>query len=65
MAEETVKFLAYEPTLKPLSGAQGGGFVVTFQVPESEWDKIKNINDPVNKLVEFTVELKGEKISAA
>lgn len=56
------KFYCYEPQVKPLSSAQGGGFVVTLQVPENQWDSLKELNHPANKQLEFVVILKGKKI---
>jgi hypothetical protein len=57
------KFLGYQPSLHPLPESRGGGFVVKFEVPETEWPRLQDLNDPSLKDMEFTVILKGKKIT--
>jgi hypothetical protein len=54
-------FLAYHPQLKPQGGFQGGGFQLTLDIPETEWQQIKELNDPQLNSYEFVVKLKGTK----
>jgi len=56
------KFLAFTPQMKVLSGAQGGGFQIILDVPESEWEKVADINHPGNKRLEFTATLEGRVV---
>ena len=39
-------FHAYSPSVKPLGATQGGGFRVSFDVSEDDWDAIKELNSP-------------------
>lgn len=57
------KFVCYKLSLKPESDTQGGGFVLTLKIPESEWKAIKDLNDPILKQYEFIVEMSGKEIS--
>jgi hypothetical protein len=56
------KFKGYNPQLKPLGLHKGGGFTVSFEVPETEWVNIKDLNNPTNQQKEFTITLKGKII---
>jgi hypothetical protein len=47
--------------LKPQGGFQGGGFQLTLDIPETEWQQIKELNDPQLNSYEFVVKLKGTK----
>lgn len=53
------EFIGYNPTLVPLGGSQGGGFKLTILLSESEWEKIKEINNPRNQELIFTVQMAG------
>ena len=57
-----VVFTAYSPQVKPLGNAQGGGFRVTLDVSETDWDRIKDLNSPTAQQMLFTVLLQGENI---
>lgn len=56
------EFLAYFPELKPNSRNQGGGFQLTWDIPEVEYEKIKELLDPNLKSYEFTIKVKGKKL---
>jgi len=55
-------FTAYSPMVKPLGQAQGGGFRVSFDVSETDWDAIKDLNSPTAQQKIFTVLVQGENI---
>lgn len=61
MTKYTAEFKGYSPTLKPLGANQGGGFVVSFEVPESEWKNVKDINDPSLNELEFDITIIGHE----
>lgn len=46
-------FICTEPVIKPLPDSRGGGYELVVEIPESEWEKIKEINAPYNKAVIF------------
>lgn len=39
-------FQAFEPIVKPMGRASGGGFRLQVEIPETEFEKIKELNDP-------------------
>lgn len=55
-------FKAYQPQLKQMSFSQGGGFSLTLEIPESEYENVKELLDPALKEQELTVRLKAKRI---
>jgi len=55
-------FTAYQPKLKPLSSAQGGGYKIELSISENEWDAVKDINNPKLQSMHFLVALVGTKV---
>ena len=54
------KFIAYNPVVKPLSVQSGGGFKLSMDISEDQWEKIKELNNPALKNVSFLVSLVKE-----
>ena len=52
-------FTGYQPQVKPLGQAQGGGFRVSFNVSDSDWNNIAELNNPALQQMLFTVVIKG------
>ena len=55
-------FTAYQPKLKPLSSAQGGGYRLELSLSESEWEQVKDINDPKLQGMHFVVGIVGKRV---
>ena len=55
-------FVGYQPRLKPLGASQGGGFRVSFNVSESDWNSLRDLNDPKLQQMMFQVVIKGYQI---
>ena len=55
-------FIAYGPKVTPLPGSQGGGFKVTLDVSEDQWERIKDMNDPALAQLIFSVALVGQVV---
>jgi len=54
------RFVAYEPMLRPLGKSTGGGFRLTLEIPESEYQQIKDLNDPSLQNTTLIVEISRE-----
>ena len=52
-------FTAYQPQVRPLGQAQGGGFKVSFTVSDDDWLRISELNNPALQQMLFTVVIKG------
>jgi len=46
METKEIKFIAYEPILRPLPATQGGGFRLTLDLSEDQYENIKTLLDP-------------------
>ena len=55
-------FTAYQPKLRPMGGNQGGGYKIELSISESEWNKVKDINDPKLQAMHFQVALVGVNV---
>lgn len=55
-------FTGYQPQVKPLGQAQGGGFRVSFSVSDSDWNNISELNNPALQMMLFTVVIKGSHV---
>lgn len=55
---DKVEFIAYNPSLRPLSSTQGGGFTLSVEISENEWPNIKELNNPSLKNKPFLISLK-------
>ena len=60
--EFQTSFTAYQPKLKPLGGNQGGGYRLEMTLSESEWDAVKDINNPKLQSMHFTVAIVGQTV---
>lgn len=56
---EKIEFLAYDPKVIPVKSS--GGFKVTLDVSESEFHKIKELNNPENREKILVVTLEEDK----
>lgn len=56
----TVTFRAYSPSVKQ---GTGGGFSLALDIPETEWESIKELNNPALQKYEFSVALIGKRIN--
>ena len=43
---DEIVFNAYEALLRPLGGSQGGGFKLTLDISEDEYDSVKKLLNP-------------------
>lgn len=55
-------FQAYSPSVKPLGATQGGGFRVSFDVSETDWDAIKELNSPTIQQMVLRVLVQAENV---
>jgi hypothetical protein len=55
-------FVAYQPILKPQGGNKGGGYKLELTLSESEWDAVKDINNPVLQGMVLTVGIVGKMV---
>lgn len=55
-----MKFQAYDLRLLPLPDSQGGGFRLTMDISEDQYEEIKDINDPKLKGQVMVVEITNE-----
>jgi len=55
-----VTFRAYSPSVKQ---GTGGGFSLALDIPETEWESIKELNNPALQKYEFSVALIGKRIN--
>lgn len=53
-----IKFTAYDIRLIPLPVTQGGGFRLTMEVPEDQYEQVKDMNDPQLKNTPLEIEIK-------
>jgi len=44
--KDEISFVAYAPLLRPLPGNQGGGFRLTIDISEDQYDSIKELLNP-------------------
>ena len=56
--EPIAKFVAYEPMLRPLGKTVGGGLRLSLEIPESEWEKVTPLMNPLlkNTSLKITIE---------
>jgi hypothetical protein len=60
--EFVTKFTAFSPKLRQMGANQGGGYKLELELSESEWDAVRDINDPALQKYHFTVILAGEPV---
>lgn len=53
----SIKFEAFEPMLRPLPANQGGGFRLTIDISEDQYDLIKELLNPALKNTSLKVEI--------
>lgn len=63
MKDYGTEFLAYQPLLKPTGISQGGGFTLQLDIPESEYESIKELLNPALKEYEFIIKIEGRKLT--
>jgi len=55
-------FVAYQPQLKPQGGNKGGGYKLELSLSESEWEQVKELNNPSLQAMLLTVAIVGYKV---
>jgi hypothetical protein len=54
-----IKFIAYEPMLRPLPSTQGGGFRLSLDISEDQFESIKTLFNPNLKSSPLEVTIKS------
>lgn len=54
---EEIVFTAYEALLRPLPATQGGGFRMTVDISEDQYDQVKGLLDPTLKQTLLTIRI--------
>ena len=58
METKELKFIAFEPMLRQLPSNQGGGFRLTVDVSEDQYELIKDLFDPNLKNTPLEIQIK-------
>ena len=62
MLKDKIQFTAYDPLLRPLPGNQGGGFRLTIDISEDQYDSIKELLNPDLKNTNLIINITSETI---
>jgi len=54
-------FIGFDPMLKPLGKNAGGGFSFSIEIPESEYENVKELNNPSLKSFNLRVDITPEQ----
>jgi len=57
-----IKFTAYDPLLRPLPVTQGGGFRLTIDISEDQYDSIKELLNPDLKNTTLKIKITPEMV---
>jgi len=62
MEKPEIQFNAYDPLLRPLPNTQGGGFRLTVDISEDQYDQIKALINPDLKNTTLTIRITPEEM---
>jgi|WetSurSiteA1Bulk_404760.scaffolds.fasta_scaffold01123_16 hypothetical protein len=62
VADFQCAFVAYQPHLIPLGSSKGGGYKLEILLSDSEWEEVKELNNPRLQAMIFTVAIVGQKV---
>lgn len=63
MPKTDITFIAFEPMLRPLPVTQGGGFRLTLDISEDQYENIKVLFNPIFKNDSLHVKIETENSS--